>query len=75
MRELTSSNDWSTPLRGANQPFDRQNLLHNQTLRVHYTGESAGQLAHSASKKEKLEVRGATQYSYCKAKRNLSEEV
>jgi len=28
-----------------------------------------------ASKKEKLAVIGATQYSYCKAKRNLSEEV
>jgi hypothetical protein len=29
----------------------------------------------SASKKEKLAVRGATQYNYYKAKRNLSEEV
>ena len=27
------------------------------------------------SQKEKLAVIGATQYSYCKAKRNLSEEV
>jgi hypothetical protein len=29
----------------------------------------------SASQKEELAVRGATQYSYCKVKRNLSEEV
>jgi len=46
MRELTSSNDWFTPLRGANQPLDRQDLLHNQSLRAHYAGEPAGQLAH-----------------------------
>jgi hypothetical protein len=46
MRELTSSNDWSTPLRGANQPLERQDLLHNQSLRAHYAGKPAGQLAH-----------------------------
>ena len=46
MRELTLSNAWPTPLRGANQPLDRQLYQDNRTFHVHYHGKVAGQLAH-----------------------------
>ena len=51
---------------------DRQKLRRSY-LALHLL--PAGDLRRSASQKEKLAVIGATQYSYCKAKRNLSEEV
>ena len=51
MRELTLSNAWPPPLRGANQALDRRLYHDNRTLRAHYHGKVAGQLAHSANKK------------------------
>ena len=44
-RELTTPNVWPASLRAANQPFDRQNHLHNRLLHSHYAGEPACQLA------------------------------
>ncbi len=69
MRELTSSNPWPTPLRGANQPLDRQLCHENRTLRPHYHGKVASQLAHWAVQKEEepMTVDALQEHAFTKA--------